>query len=306
MKFNINNYYLIIQNYNYVSICIICSPNFEKLSAENPVENNQLGFSTAEKHLGISSLLNPAEMGSPDRLALVTYLSLFYELFHESQPVTIPTATEHDLKAKKPTTSEKSTVSMKESATGEVTSIKKPATTEKHVTVTSTKKVKSTDDSFTSSQKPLNSSEKPVNFGKKPVSIAASSTSSQKSITTSEKQVASSRKPFAPSEKKVSSAEKPISVENISPVSAGKQISSAEKRASTSTSTNKRVATTEKPGTPAETLVEKQVTSADKCTASTENEQVEPSPKKKSKKKKFRLFSRRKKSLATATPSIER
>ena len=98
------------------------------------MENNQLGFSTAEKHLGISSLLNPAEMGSPDRLALVTYLSLFYELFHESQPVTILTDAEHDLKAKKPTTSEKSTVSMKESATGEVTSNKRPTATVKHVT----------------------------------------------------------------------------------------------------------------------------------------------------------------------------
>ena len=40
----------------------------------------------AEKHLGISSLLNPQEMKHPDKLALITYLSYFYDLFHDKDP----------------------------------------------------------------------------------------------------------------------------------------------------------------------------------------------------------------------------
>lgn len=282
---------------------MICSPNVEKLSVENPVENNQLGFSVAEKHLGISSLLNPAEMESPDRLALVTYLSLFYELFHGSQPVALPTGAEHDSKAKKPTVSKSShEKSTKKMGTGEVTSTetstssKKPTSTEKHI-ISSEKK--SSEKSFTSSQKQLTSPEKQVTSDKKSLSVATSSTSSQKSITTSEKQVASSQKPFAPSEKQATSAEKATSLQTASTVSAEKQISLTKK-------SNSPIPTVGKPGASAETLVEKQITTTDKCTASAESEQVEPPPKKKSKKKRFRLFSRKKKSLATATPSIER
>jgi len=44
-------------------------------------------FSVAEKHLGISSPLNPYEMKHPDQLALVTYLSYFYDIFHDKDPV---------------------------------------------------------------------------------------------------------------------------------------------------------------------------------------------------------------------------
>ena len=40
----------------------------------------------AEKNLGISSLLNPREMKHPDKLALITYLSYFYDLFHDKDP----------------------------------------------------------------------------------------------------------------------------------------------------------------------------------------------------------------------------
>ena len=298
------------------------------------MENNQLAFSMAEQHLGISSLINPAEMESPDRLALVTYLSLFYELFHGSQPVTLPTGAEHDSKAKKPKVShENSTISTKKSATSEVistetsTSIKKPtSTTEKQVT--STEKLKSTEQSFTSSRKP---SEEQASSDKKLVSVATSSTSSQKPVTSPEKQVSSSQKPFTSSEKHVTSAEKFKSVEKSSQKPLEKQVTSAEKPSSVekssrklfissivstenqassaetqATSTSRQVTTIEKPGTPAEKLVEK-VASAEKCTTSAETEQVETPPKKKSKKRKFRLFRRnKKKSLATATPSIER
>lgn len=51
------------------------------------MENNQLAFSLAEKHLAISSLIKPTEMKKPDKLALFTYLSLFYELFEDAEPV---------------------------------------------------------------------------------------------------------------------------------------------------------------------------------------------------------------------------
>lgn len=44
-------------------------------------------FSVAEKHLGISSPLNPYEMKHPDKLALFTYISYFYDIFHDKDPV---------------------------------------------------------------------------------------------------------------------------------------------------------------------------------------------------------------------------
>ena len=63
-----------------------CSPNFKQLSPSNPVDNNQLAFSVAEEHLGINPLLKPEEMAKPDRLALLSYLSLFYELLLDAEP----------------------------------------------------------------------------------------------------------------------------------------------------------------------------------------------------------------------------
>ena len=50
------------------------------------MENNQLAFSVAEEHLGINPLLKPEEMNKPDKLALLSYLSLFYELFLDTEP----------------------------------------------------------------------------------------------------------------------------------------------------------------------------------------------------------------------------
>lgn len=69
------------------------SPNFGELSPENSVENNQLAFSLAEKHLAISSLIKPTEMTKPDKLAMFTYLSLFYELFEDAEPVELSVST---------------------------------------------------------------------------------------------------------------------------------------------------------------------------------------------------------------------
>ena len=65
------------------------SPNFYELRPENSIENNQLAFSLAEKHLAISSLIKPTEMAKPDKLALFTYLSLFYELFEDAEPIEV-------------------------------------------------------------------------------------------------------------------------------------------------------------------------------------------------------------------------
>ena len=65
----------------------VYSPNFHQLNPEDSIGNNQLAFSLAEKHLAISSLIKPTEMKKPDKLALFTYLSLFYELFEDEEPV---------------------------------------------------------------------------------------------------------------------------------------------------------------------------------------------------------------------------
>ena len=66
------------------------SPNFKQLSPKNHLSNNELAFSVAEEHLGISRPLNPKEMKKPDKLTLLSYLSLFYELFLDAEPVSAP------------------------------------------------------------------------------------------------------------------------------------------------------------------------------------------------------------------------
>ena len=48
----------------------------------------------AEEHFGISRLLTPKEMKKPDRLTLLSYLSLFYEMFHDTDPATPEGASE--------------------------------------------------------------------------------------------------------------------------------------------------------------------------------------------------------------------
>lgn len=66
------------------------SPDFKELSPANAVENNQLAFSIADEELGITSLLKPTEMENPDKLALFTYLSTFYECFFNKEPAEKP------------------------------------------------------------------------------------------------------------------------------------------------------------------------------------------------------------------------
>lgn len=67
-----------------------CSPDLKQLSAKNFISNNELAFSLAEEHFGISRLLKPKEMRKPDKLTLLSYLSLFYELFLDMEPATPP------------------------------------------------------------------------------------------------------------------------------------------------------------------------------------------------------------------------
>nr|XP_033784207.1 F-actin-monooxygenase MICAL2 isoform X7 [Geotrypetes seraphini] len=58
--------------------------DFDSLNEDDPVQNNQLAFDTAEREFGISPITTGKEMASasePDKLSLVMYLSKFYELF---------------------------------------------------------------------------------------------------------------------------------------------------------------------------------------------------------------------------------
>ena len=44
----------------------------------------------AERHLGIARMLKPSEMINPDNLALLAYLTQFYEILHDKDPVGKP------------------------------------------------------------------------------------------------------------------------------------------------------------------------------------------------------------------------
>lgn len=57
------------------------------------MENNELAFSIAEEHFGINPLLKAKEMKKPDKLTLLSYLSLFYELFLDADPA-LPTSSD--------------------------------------------------------------------------------------------------------------------------------------------------------------------------------------------------------------------
>ncbi|GFN80911.1 [F-actin]-methionine sulfoxide oxidase mical3 [Plakobranchus ocellatus] len=78
------------------------------------VENNKMAFQVAEKELGIPPVMSPEDMAKheiPDKLAMVSYLSQFYELFkHELLPSSMPLP----VKAKRKSTSGKETSSVKQ------------------------------------------------------------------------------------------------------------------------------------------------------------------------------------------------
>ena len=87
-----------------LSVFFSLSPNFHELSPKNPVENNKLAFSIAAEQLGITNLIKPTEMKKPDKLALFTYLSLFYELFLNQEPVLLSEPEEMVISETPPTT----------------------------------------------------------------------------------------------------------------------------------------------------------------------------------------------------------
>ncbi|CAI8014577.1 [F-actin]-monooxygenase MICAL2 [Geodia barretti] len=62
------------------------SPEFPQLTPADPILNNRRAFSVAEESFGISPLLRPEEMETPDKITLLTYLSLFHEFFSDTEP----------------------------------------------------------------------------------------------------------------------------------------------------------------------------------------------------------------------------
>ena len=125
----------------------------KKLSLNDSVGNNRLAFSVAEEHLGIASLIKPTEMEKPDRLALVTYLSLFYELFHHSRPVTPKTTSENTLEVLPSKINPTNTKDLKEVGSSVEKSILSPASSTKEQDIRTEKPVHSIDMPATSAQK---------------------------------------------------------------------------------------------------------------------------------------------------------
>lgn len=63
--------------------------DISSLKKDNIYYNNELAFTIAEKHLGIPSLLDPADMVKyevPDRFSILTYLSQYYRVFSSQEP----------------------------------------------------------------------------------------------------------------------------------------------------------------------------------------------------------------------------
>lgn len=82
--------------------------DFDRLSKENAIENNELAFSVAEKHFGVPMVLDARDMvesGFPDKLSVITYVSQMYEYFKNKTPANQSYATKMKVKPKSRTES---------------------------------------------------------------------------------------------------------------------------------------------------------------------------------------------------------
>lgn len=291
------------------------------------MENNELAFSVAEKHLGISSLIKPTEMEKPDRLALVTYLSLFYELFQDRQPFMQQADTGNELEVSTKPVTAKAADKTRPSSSKVFGSSAKSSSAENPV---------DTVEMLVASQMPVNSFA--AQTISKKVEVAAATTNSAKAskhpersdekidksqkkkdkfdtkVGTSDKKTNKPSKQSDKSDKKADKHEKFSDMSDKEASTAGKQ---SDKPGKMSGKSEKLATSADKEATQAD----KHLTSANKCTkkletsptnnvANTKDQITSPLEtfdKKKKKKRKFHLFRRnKKKSLATATSSIER
>ncbi|XP_053669506.1 MICAL-like protein 1 [Anopheles marshallii] len=75
--------------------------DFASLNKDNVYYNNELAFTIAEQHLGIPSLLDPADMVKyevPDRFSILTYLSQYYRVFSNQEPASNKKVADKDTK----------------------------------------------------------------------------------------------------------------------------------------------------------------------------------------------------------------
>lgn len=76
---------------------------FDRLSKQNILENNELAFSLAEKHFGIPMVLDASDLLEneiPDKLSVITYVSQLYEYFKNRTPANQGYATKMNIKPK--------------------------------------------------------------------------------------------------------------------------------------------------------------------------------------------------------------